>query len=685
MVAVGHRIEKYEIFEQIGSGGMGVVYRARHVTLGAEVALKVLGSNFVANPNVRHRFQQEAYVQSQLSHPNIVSVTDFVDTEEVLAIVMPLISGPSLEEVLAAEEAGPWSPQDVWSLMEPVLEGVAYAHGRGIVHRDLKPGNIMLDGHQSGAVLGTPKVTDFGLAKILSTDVGVTRTGARMGTMGYMAPEQFGGQKEIGPATDVFALGILYWRVLTGGFYADPEDMFQMAGLCSGNIPIPTPRSQVASIPHAISAAVMSALELAPADRPADAGAWLAALKTAHKAPAEEAPEPNHAPPAPTPKSAPAEPQTPARPEPKVRQNKQTKAPADPKTGLQKLLPYLPIIVTLPFLVIGIVRYGQNKTSETTKADEAPYVTGETAEKAGPPAPAPWPDATKSLLNDAPRLGPHDSPIRVLFFGGFECPFSKRLIREWKRHPKENPDVAFQFIQSPFSFHNKSIPLAVGSLAAHRQGRFWEYAEQLFLTFRRAESAERTVKSLARQLGLDEDQFAKDFHSPDLNALALRSREACTTAISSSPNVIVNGSLFNPSSYNLKSALRTERDAVAKLIAAGYSPEEAYVIRVRSNFAGQKVRRRNNDPERFLEYFGFPRQTVPKNAARPAEAPKAPEATRPAEAPKAAKAPEAARPAEAPKAPEAARPAEAPKATKAKKKPRKKRKFKFNINSNGIK
>ena len=250
---------------------MGVVYKARHSALGHEVAIKVLLANLAMNESVRARFHQEAQLQASLQHPNIVRVVDLIEGDRP-AIVMDLVRGPSLAEVISGQ--GPWPVDRVLTLMDPVVEAIALAHREGVIHRDLKPGNILLDREGGQEV---PKVSDFGIAKILQSDALITRTGTRMGTVPYMSPEQFRGLKDLDARADVFALGMLFWRLLRGRLPLDPDDLMSVMGLYSG-------QSGALTLPDGlcgprVRSMVGRALSVGPAGRFEDAEAMLAALR----------------------------------------------------------------------------------------------------------------------------------------------------------------------------------------------------------------------------------------------------------------------------------------------------------------------------------------------------------------------------------------------------------------------
>lgn len=201
-------IPGYNVEGVLGRGGMAVVYRAWHQRLHRPVALKMLLAGAHAQPAERERFEREAEAVAALRHPNIVPVYDVGDVSGQPYFTMELVEGGSLAETI---QGVPQSAREAAPLVATLAEAVHAAHQRGIVHRDLKPGNILL------AADGTPKVTDFGLARRLDDSAGLTLSGALVGTPCYMAPEQAQRDKgAIGPATDIYALGTILYELLTG-------------------------------------------------------------------------------------------------------------------------------------------------------------------------------------------------------------------------------------------------------------------------------------------------------------------------------------------------------------------------------------------------------------------------------------------------------------------------------------
>ncbi len=202
----------YELLDEIARGGMGVVYRARQKSLNREVALKMILAGNLASNEDRVRFQTEAEAAARLDHPGIVPIYE-VGSEsgpdgQQHYYSMALVEGESLSDLIAR---GPLNPRDAAELMISIASAVQYAHEQGIIHRDLKPQNILLD---SG---GSPRITDFGLAKNQDADSQLTATGQVMGTPSYMPPEQVSGKlDQISAASDNYALGAILYCTLTG-------------------------------------------------------------------------------------------------------------------------------------------------------------------------------------------------------------------------------------------------------------------------------------------------------------------------------------------------------------------------------------------------------------------------------------------------------------------------------------
>jgi TolB-like protein/tRNA A-37 threonylcarbamoyl transferase component Bud32 len=203
------RIGNYQILEEIGRGGMGVIYRARQRHSRRIVALKRILSYHADSQETLARFRREAQAAASLDHPNILPIYEVSECDDGLPFFsMKFAGGGSLLEAAPALRG---EPRRAVALMAKVARAVQYAHGQGILHRDLKPGNVLLDGR------GEPLVSDFGLAKWLDTSSHLTRTLTIFGTPGYIAPEQVNGSSsKLGPAADVYSLGAILFDLLTG-------------------------------------------------------------------------------------------------------------------------------------------------------------------------------------------------------------------------------------------------------------------------------------------------------------------------------------------------------------------------------------------------------------------------------------------------------------------------------------
>ncbi len=198
----------YELVEEVGRGGMGIVYRARQVNLGREVAVKMILRGLLASGSDRQRFRVEAEAAAGLAHPHIVPVYEVGEREGRPYFTMKYISGCTLLHRLAQR---PLPPREAAGIMARVSRAIDYAHRHGVLHRDLKPSNVLIDEQ------GEPHVTDFGLAKQTQQVASLTQTGAVVGTPAYMAPEQAVGDRgEVGPASDVYSLGAILYHMQTG-------------------------------------------------------------------------------------------------------------------------------------------------------------------------------------------------------------------------------------------------------------------------------------------------------------------------------------------------------------------------------------------------------------------------------------------------------------------------------------
>ncbi|MFO1076968.1 MAG: serine/threonine-protein kinase [Planctomycetota bacterium] len=205
---VAAKLPQYEFLGVLGRGGMGVVHRARHRTLDRVVALKILQPS--SAPGFEERFVREAKAMARLTHPNIVTVFDFGVSDGLFWLAMEFVDGINIREAL---RAGRIRPPEALAIVPQICDALQYAHDRGVVHRDIKPENVLVD--RDGRV----KVADFGLAKLAERSPGdVSLTGASqvMGTLHYMAPEQWERPKDVDHRADIYSLGVVFYEMLTG-------------------------------------------------------------------------------------------------------------------------------------------------------------------------------------------------------------------------------------------------------------------------------------------------------------------------------------------------------------------------------------------------------------------------------------------------------------------------------------
>jgi tRNA A-37 threonylcarbamoyl transferase component Bud32 len=257
-VVVGERIaDRYELEEVVGHGGMSTVYKAHDSLLERNVALKVLHQQYNEDEDFVERFKHEARSVAQLQHPNIVTVIDRGEEDGRQYIVFEFIDGENLKELVVRK--GRLDLRDALEIANEIAHGLAFAHDHGLVHRDVKPQNVLLNGD------GRAKVTDFGIARSLDVDHGVTQTGTILGTSNYIAPEQASGQP-VDAHTDVYSLGIVLYEMLTGEL-PFPGESFVAIAMKHIQEPSPNVLDVRGDIPLRVAEMIDRALEKDPEQR----------------------------------------------------------------------------------------------------------------------------------------------------------------------------------------------------------------------------------------------------------------------------------------------------------------------------------------------------------------------------------------------------------------------------------
>jgi serine/threonine-protein kinase len=248
----------YEVLAELGRGGMGIVYKARHRALNRVVALKMLVAGSLARPEQLARFRTEAEAVARLQHPNVVQIFEVGEHNGRPYLALEFVDGPTL-----ARQCGrtPQPAHTAARLVETLARAVHEAHRQGIVHRDLKPANVLL------TTEGVPKIADFGLAKRLEGGSDLTATGAYLGTPAYMAPEQAEGRaRDVGPAADVYALGTILYELLTGQPPFEAETPLETMRRVAAEVPVP-PRRLRRGLPGDLETVCLKCLEKDPRKR----------------------------------------------------------------------------------------------------------------------------------------------------------------------------------------------------------------------------------------------------------------------------------------------------------------------------------------------------------------------------------------------------------------------------------
>jgi serine/threonine-protein kinase len=274
---IGQAIGPYRVVEKLGSGGMAEVYKAYQPRLDRYVALKFIRPELAEAEEFRPRFEREAKTLAQLSHPNIVHVYDFGEEGRYCYLALEYVAGGTLKEWLRLLQLSGqvMTPEQASIILQQVSTALDYAHRQGVIHRDIKPANIMLTPD------GRALLNDFGIAKVIAASAELTQTGSTTGTPAYMSPEQInGGADKIGPASDLYSLGVVLYELVTGRtpFSADTP-----IGLILKQVkePPPPPRNLNPALSEAVEQVILKALAKEPAQRYQRAGELAQAFQSA--------------------------------------------------------------------------------------------------------------------------------------------------------------------------------------------------------------------------------------------------------------------------------------------------------------------------------------------------------------------------------------------------------------------
>jgi len=261
---IGEKLGSFRLEEVLGSGAMGVVFRATQETTGRPAAVKIVHGELAQKGKVFDRFEREAEILKQFRHPNIVRWLAWGRFKGTSYFAMEYVEGVTLERVLQDRGELPW--REVVDLTIQLCDALQYAHDKSVVHRDLKPSNLMITAD------GKLKLTDFGIAKDLERTTQLTAPGRTLGTAAYMAPEQIRGTPAVSHKTDLYALGVLMYQMLTGKTPFDGASAVVLLH-CHINEAPPRPGDKVAELPKELNELVVKLMAKAPADRPWDAAA----------------------------------------------------------------------------------------------------------------------------------------------------------------------------------------------------------------------------------------------------------------------------------------------------------------------------------------------------------------------------------------------------------------------------
>tara|TARA_B100001250_G_C19804896_1_gene792812 strand:- start:696 stop:2372 length:1677 start_codon:yes stop_codon:yes gene_type:complete len=251
------KLADYNILKKIGSGGMGDVYLAKHKVLENIVAIKSLHQNLVKDEVFRKRFKSEAKIHSKLHHSNIVKLIDFQERKDGLFIIMEYVEGQQLDGYIK-NVTGPIAEKELITLFLQIVNAISYAHSKGLVHRDIKPANIIISA-------GSIKVLDFGIAKNLSTESGLTKTGVQVGTPMYMSPEQVNAES-LDKLTDIYSLGVTLFYMAVGNPPYEHSNAMKM-GIKIVTEPFPEAKNYYPGVSEKIEIIIKKATQKKKSDR----------------------------------------------------------------------------------------------------------------------------------------------------------------------------------------------------------------------------------------------------------------------------------------------------------------------------------------------------------------------------------------------------------------------------------
>ncbi len=396
--------ERYRVVRLLGEGAMGAVYEAEHVVIGRRVAVKVMHARFTRSPEAVSRFTREARAAAAIGHPHIVSVTDFGTHGQQPFLVMELLRGETLGERIAKSPAVPF--QEACVIMGQVLSALDAAHAIGVVHRDLKPENVFVRDERAASV----KLLDFGVSKFHPPgghEQHITKDGLLVGTPNYMAPEQWTGQRDIDCRADLFAAGVMFFELLTGGLPyegADERELFEE--VVRGDHAPPRPSEIAPGVPAVLDAVVLKAVARERERRYQTAQEFLDALRPfgaaaeIHRAPPGSIPSPDI-----TQRLAARTPAQLASTIPECVEARASRPVARPTRGA-----YVALVAALLTLTAGIVagvllvRSAQRPPHVRTSVTPRPAPTAEAPRiESAPPPPTPPP-------SDRPSAAPIGAP-----------------------------------------------------------------------------------------------------------------------------------------------------------------------------------------------------------------------------------------------------------------------------------